>query len=241
MRQLSPLIIGHRGSSAVAPENTLAAFTRTMKEGADGFEFDVRLSRDGKPVVIHDATLQRTAAIPDEVARLTAAELGLIDVGSSFNQRFPSHAREEYSNETVPTLEQVFALTRDTNQLLYVEMKCDKVQAAKLAESIVRLMREYSMVDQVVVESFHLAAIAEVKRLDAAVRTAALFEPRVERPTTLLRLMKPLKLALAVKADELALHHSMATKRLVEGASARGMPVVVWTVDNPNWIKLRAG
>ena len=56
----SPLIIGHRGASAVAPENTLASFARAFRDGADGIELDVRLARDGVPVVIHDATLSRT-------------------------------------------------------------------------------------------------------------------------------------------------------------------------------------
>ena len=59
-----PLIIGHRGASAVAPENTMAAFREAIAVGADGIEFDVRLTRDGVPVVIHDSTLRRTLA-PD--------------------------------------------------------------------------------------------------------------------------------------------------------------------------------
>ncbi|MDQ3819478.1 MAG: glycerophosphodiester phosphodiesterase, partial [Acidobacteriota bacterium] len=54
---MNPLIIGHRGAAAVAPENTLASFERALRDGADGIEFDVRLARDGVPVVIHDATL----------------------------------------------------------------------------------------------------------------------------------------------------------------------------------------
>lgn len=54
-----PLIIAHRGASALAPENTLAAFKRAIDDGAEGIEFDVRLTRDGVPVVIHDATLER--------------------------------------------------------------------------------------------------------------------------------------------------------------------------------------
>ncbi|MDQ3754751.1 MAG: glycerophosphodiester phosphodiesterase, partial [Acidobacteriota bacterium] len=63
-----PLIIGHRGASAVAPENTLGAFARALDDGADGIEFDVRLARDGVPIVIHDATLKRTALQDGAVA-----------------------------------------------------------------------------------------------------------------------------------------------------------------------------
>ena len=76
-----PLIIGHRGASALAPENTLASFSRAIADGADGFEFDVRLSRDHIPVVIHDADLKRTAHKNSRVAALSAQELSQIDVG----------------------------------------------------------------------------------------------------------------------------------------------------------------
>jgi glycerophosphoryl diester phosphodiesterase len=82
-----PLIVGHRGASSVAPENTLAAFARAHADGADGIEFDVRLAADGVPVCIHDATLRRTARRPGAVSRLTSAELSEIDVGSWFTPR----------------------------------------------------------------------------------------------------------------------------------------------------------
>ncbi len=77
-----PLILGHRGASAVAPENTLAAFSPAILDGAEGIEFDVRLSRDRVPMVIHDASLRRTAFIDRLVCDLTSEELQRIDVGS---------------------------------------------------------------------------------------------------------------------------------------------------------------
>jgi len=80
----TPLIIGHRGASAVAPENTMAAFREAIAAGCDGIEFDVRLTRDGVPVIIHDSTLRRTAGLAARVADLTWAELEQVDVGSWF-------------------------------------------------------------------------------------------------------------------------------------------------------------
>ncbi|HET6851924.1 MAG TPA: glycerophosphodiester phosphodiesterase family protein, partial [Pyrinomonadaceae bacterium] len=84
----TPLIIGHRGASAVAPENTIAAFKEAIAVGADGVEFDVRLTRDRVPVVIHDSTLRRTAGLQRRVADLTWAELEQVDVGSWFDRKF---------------------------------------------------------------------------------------------------------------------------------------------------------
>src|SRR4029078_199504 len=81
---MRPLILGHRGASAVAPENTLAAFSRAIQDGAEGIAVDVRLSRDGVPVVIQDASLRRTALIDKLVSDLTVEELKHIDVGIWF-------------------------------------------------------------------------------------------------------------------------------------------------------------
>ena len=119
----NPLIIAHRGASLIAPENTLAAFALAMESGADGIELDVRLSRDGVPVVIHDATLRRTGLREEAVARMDAKQLGEVDAGSWFNRAHPKRAREEYAREGVPTLDQVFRLLRDRDARLYVEMK----------------------------------------------------------------------------------------------------------------------
>ena len=232
-----PLIIAHRGSSVVAPENTLASFKQAIKDGADGLEFDVRLSRDGEPVVIHDSTLHRTANRPGIVSELTAAELGQIDVGSWFNEKHPQHARPGYPQETLPSLAQVFELTRGANQILYVEMKCETDQARPLAAAVTQLIDEYSIAEQVVVESFDLSAIAEVKRLEPAIRTAALFEPQLGRPITWVRRSKTVTMTKQVEADELALHHSLVTKRLVSMARDAGLLLVTWTVDDPSWIE----
>jgi glycerophosphoryl diester phosphodiesterase len=232
---LRPLIIGHRGASAVAPENTLVAFERAFVDGADGIEFDVRLARDNVPVVIHDATLKRTALREGSVAQLSSSELSETDVGTWFNLRHKTGARAEYAQARVPTLAQVLELYGTGSSRLYVEMKCEAGESRLLAAEVARLIRERSFHDRVVVESFALDAIAEIKRLDARVRTAALFEPRPSRPRPSIR--KLIEEATNCKADEIALHRMLATRRAVEEAQLRGMQVVVWTVDSPSWIE----
>ena len=79
-----PLVFAHRGGSALAPENTLAAFDRGLALGADGVELDVRLSRDGIPVVHHDATLDRTTDATGPVSGRSADELRRVDAGFAF-------------------------------------------------------------------------------------------------------------------------------------------------------------
>ncbi|CAN5188052.1 glycerophosphodiester phosphodiesterase family protein [soil metagenome] len=230
-----PLIIGHRGASAVAPENTLAAFAHALDDGADGIEFDVRLARDGVPIVIHDATLKRTALQDGAVAALNSSELSEIDVGSWFNRRFPARARDEYARECVPTLRQVLSEIAPRCRTLYVELKCAPREACALAAATVKVIRECATASRSIVESFELSAIREVKQLTPEIRTAALFERRLTKP-----LPHPGKIvarALAVGADELALQRTLISRRIVRAAVDAGLPVVVWTVDHPSWIE----
>ncbi len=235
-----PLILGHRGASAVAPENTLAAFSRAIRDGADGIEFDVRLSRDQVPVVIHDATLKRTGLIDRLVAELSSEELQNTDVGTWFDQGYRREdlsSSTDYSVEKIPTLAQVFELFRSNTGVLYLEMKCAANAAAALATEVVTAIRRAEMIERVVVECFDLAAIVHVKRIDAAIRTAALFEPKLLRPRSTVQRTKMIDLALDHGADELALHHTLAGARVVEQARARGLEVVVWTVDSLRWVE----
>ncbi|HVS80434.1 MAG TPA: glycerophosphodiester phosphodiesterase family protein [Pyrinomonadaceae bacterium] len=230
------MIIAHRGASAVAPENTLAAFARAMAEGADGIELDVRLSRDGVPMVIHDETLLRTGLRQESVAEMNAQQLGEVDVGSWFNRAHPRHAREDYARECVPTLDQVFSVFQDRDARLYVEMKTGANEGfADLTQAVAQLIKEYRMHSRVVVVSFDLAAIAQIKQIDPAIRTGALFELKRDL-TTIVRKQPIIEAAVASSANEILLHRSIATRSAIRLATENDLPVVVWTVDDPKWI-----
>lgn len=107
-------IIAHRGASAYAPENTMAAFRLAWHMGADGIELDCHLSEDGVPVVIHDPTLKRTAGIDRTVASCSAAELAAIDVGG--------WKGAEFTGETVPLLSDVLRQC-PPGRTVFIEMK----------------------------------------------------------------------------------------------------------------------
>jgi len=236
-----PLIFGHRGASALAPENTLAAFKRALIDGAAGVELDVRLARDGFPVVIHDATLRRTGQCDGIVAKMTSAELGRVDVGSWFNSNHSHLARDEYGRQVVPTLDQVFDLfTKPAtgSALVYVEMKTDKAEAThvELARAVVQLVNERELRNRVVVISFNLKALAEIKRINSNIATGALFEPR-RNPVKTIRKHPMITAALKCGADQILLHGLIATRRLVDLAAENDLRTVVWTVDDPKWIE----
>ncbi|MFN2453748.1 MAG: glycerophosphodiester phosphodiesterase [Pyrinomonadaceae bacterium] len=231
-----PLIIGHRGASAIAPENTLVALSRALSDKADGIEFDVRRARDNVAVVIHDATLQRTGLREGDVATLSSAELKRIDVGTWFNLRNPAKARPEFSRATIPTLTEVFELTRGSACLCYVEMKCEAHENyAALARQVVQLVSDFALAHRVVVESFQLASIKEIKRLDPSIRTAALFERTLKPPVPSVR--RIIAQAVACGADELAIHRSFPVHRATRDAARHNLRTVVWTIDAPEWVE----
>jgi glycerophosphoryl diester phosphodiesterase len=234
----SPLIIGHRGASALAPENTLAAFSRAFADGADGIEFDVRLARDGVPVVIHDATLARTGNTKRAVAEMTSAELTRANVGSWFNRSHPRLARAEYAQQTVPTLGQVLAILKRSRRksVAYLELKTDKGEAYDdLVSSVAELIAHHALQRRIVVVSFNLKALALVKELNSAIRTGALFEPR-RNPTRIVRQHPMITAALDCGANEILLHRLIATHRLADLAAESNLLPVVWTVEDQKWI-----
>jgi glycerophosphoryl diester phosphodiesterase len=233
-----PLIIAHRGSSALAPENTLAAFGRAFDDGADGIELDVRLTSDGVPVVIHDATLQRTAGNRGLIRKITSAQLAETEVGSWFNHAQPGFARQDYAHECVPTLERVFQLVIDRGQAkctMYVELKTDGKEP-ELARAVVELVKRFHFQDRVVVVSFDLGSLRQVKLLTSSMRTGGLFAPRHGGGTGL-RAERIVSMATGAGANELLLNRLIARPKLVRLAQTRGLAVVVWTVDDANWLE----
>jgi len=219
----APLIIGHRGASAVAPENTMAAFREAIAVGADGIEFDVRLTKDDVPVVIHDSTLRRTGGVNQRVTDLSWDELRKIDVGSWFKAGL-------FAGETVPSLAELFELFQTNDRSLYLEMKCDSpAEYRPLAEACCRMIDEYSFKERVVVECFQLPALEVLKEIDPEIKTAALFDRVFMDQSIVTR-------AIEIGATAVALHHRLGRKGLVEKSKQAGLHVAVWTVDDPIWI-----
>lgn len=234
MNSEKPLIIAHRGASAFAPENTFAAFRRAIADGADGIELDVRLSKDGVPVVFHDATLQRLAGIERRAADLTAAELREIEVGSWFNRAFPGRADDKFASEKIPLSAELFEFLADFKNLIYVELKSEDSTTAALAEQVCGLIRRTNLAPNIIVKSFNLEAVKTIKRLAPELRRAALFEPTMR---TVLRKKKCiLDEARKCGADEISIHYSLATKSFVRRAREENFSTVIWTADKPVWV-----
>lgn len=203
-----PLILGHRGAPFDAPENTIASFAAAMAAGADGVELDVQLSADGIPVVIHDDTLRRTTDSRGEVARL-----GWERIRGALS-----------AGEPVPSLKDAARWAADSRAWLNVEIK-----APGAAVATMEVLAEADLGGRVVVSSFHPAVVTEVARIDPSVRAFLLLERwnGVDRESFA-----------RCGAAGVCLHVEVATDAVINALAAEGIPVVVWTVDDP--IRLEA-
>lgn len=230
-----PWIIAHRGASAVAPENTFAAFRKAFDVGAEGIEFDVQIAKDGVPVVIHDNDLKRLALIEGRVSQLTSTKLSKLDVGSWFNRKNPQLAKNEFANETVPTLAEFLEFSKDYKGLLYLELKCKKPQIEPLVRSVCKMIESSPLFPQIILKSFKLRAITLAKVILPEIYTAALFTPKILNVINKKKYL--LEEAENCLANEISLHYSLATKKFVKRAQKRGFPTTIWTADSPRWIK----
>jgi glycerophosphoryl diester phosphodiesterase len=214
-----------------------------LADGAVGIELDVHLARDGVPVVIHDANLRRTALRELLVAEMTSTELGMTDVGSWFNRAHPQLARAEYAPQFVPTLDQVLAFVENHSQavVIYVEMKTDQAEDAHvdLSRTVVQLIRDHGLRNRVVVVSFNLKAIARIKMIDSSIHTGALFEPR-RNTVKIIRQHPMINATLECGAEEILLHRLIANRRSVDLSLESDLRPVVWTVDDPKWMRRAA-
>ena len=208
-----PLLYGHRGASARAPENTLSAFGLALDEGADGVELDVRLSRDGVVVVAHDPDLRRVAGRPERVAELDAATLRTVDAGG----------------DHVPSLDETLDLVLARGGRINVELKGDVPDRVALARACARLLsrRRPSEREAIFVSSFRPEILAVLRALGAPVPLAFLFDAEHTGPLrgAVLRRLTP--------ADGLHPQHSLCTPGAIARWHARGLFVNAWTVDSP--------
>ncbi|MEW5868654.1 MAG: glycerophosphodiester phosphodiesterase family protein [Chloroflexota bacterium] len=149
-------IFAHRGASAYAPENTLAAFQLALRQDADGIELDAKLTADGHVVVIHDQSVDRTTMHTGRVRELTLAEIRQMDAGSHFDVAF--------RGEPVPTLEEVF---KAVGQLTFINVELTNYASLTdaLPEKVAELVKRFKLNRRVLFSSFNPLALVRIRRL----------------------------------------------------------------------------
>jgi glycerophosphoryl diester phosphodiesterase len=207
------LVIAHRGASAAAPENTLAAFRLAAEQRADFVELDVQESKDGTVLVIHDSDLMKVGHAAMKIWETDAAQLRTVDIGS--------HAGPQFSSERVPTLGEVLALCKGRTRVV-VELKAYG-HNQRLEERVCEVVEAAGMQNNCVFMSLDQGMVRKMKQLRPSWRCGVLVAKALGDLTSL-------------KADFLAVEARMARGPFVRPAHRAGQDVYVWTVNEPAWM-----
>jgi glycerophosphoryl diester phosphodiesterase len=214
-------IWAHRGASANAPENTLAAFRLAHELGADGVELDVQLTADGHVVVIHDETLDRTTTGRGPVVGRKLREIKSLDA---------SAGREGFAGEPVPTLAEVLDVVGPTGMSVNIELKNSVEPYPGLEQAVLRIVDAAGVADRVVYSSFNHISATQLARSSQPSRVGLLFSDVLAEPWNY-----------AQRLDMAALHphwkYVQFVPETIERCHALGMAINVWTVDSPDMVR----
>ncbi|MHC1740021.1 MAG: glycerophosphodiester phosphodiesterase [Anaerolineaceae bacterium] len=217
-----PIVFGHRGACAHAPENTLASFRLAVEQGADFIELDAKLSKDNVVMVIHDPTVDRTTNGKGKVNALTLAELKKLDAGSRFDAKF--------AGESIPTLDEVF---RAVGQQIYVNVELTNYSSKKdnLVQLVAKIVLANHMEDRVIFSSFYPENLVRIHELLPQAPTAILCLPGLPG--------LPFRSSLLLKTSPHLIHPFLSdvTEKMVMLEHNRERRVHVWTVNEANDIE----
>ncbi len=168
-------ILAHRGASAYAPENTLAAINMALFEmPCEGIEIDVHFSKDGKLVVIHDDTIDRTTDSKGNVKDYTYEELLRFNAFGKF--------RDKYPTEKIPTLDEVLELIKKSGKMINIEIKNGSDFYPGIEEAVIEKVFEYGLAKETLLSSFDHKAVKKCKEITKDIRTGLLCHKKVENP-----------------------------------------------------------
>ena len=246
------LNIAHRGARSIAPENTLAAARKGLEIGADLWELDVAMSKDGELVILHDDTLNRTSDAatvyadrkPWNVTEFTLAELRKLDFGAWYNLADPfkqisggvvtQEDKQKFVGIQIPTLREALVLTKDSQWKVNVEIKDHKGKEADatIVEKVVALIGELGMEKSVIISSFNHDYLVRVKKANVAIQTGALTNNAENDPVALVE---------KLGADAYNPNFKFINADQVAKLRAAGKKVYVWTVNDEPTMRLLIG
>lgn len=219
-REGGRIVAAHRGWSGRAPENTLAAFRLVLGDPRIRWvEFDVQLSKDGVPVVIHDFTLKRTTGRPGNVRDYTWKELSQMDAGSWFDPKF--------KDERIPSLEQVLELLGGKVNM-NIELKTAIGLYPGLEPAVTGLIRQFGLADEVVLTSFDHYSVMRARSAAPEIRGGLIM---TGLPTLVWEQMR------FAGADFLSMDYRFVSPSFVREMIGSGVQMMAWTVNDASAIR----
>lgn len=218
------VVTGHRGAGGLAPENTLSAIDSGLSYGVDRIEVDVRQTRDGVIVCMHDDKIDRTTNGKGYVNEYTFKELSSFDAGSWFSA--------DFKNERVPGLEQVLQKTINKAVLL-IEIKDGNERYPNIEEKVISIINKYKANSWAIVHSFNDSVLFRMHKLDTEIKLHKLLVADFPFLYLLydgkLRIIKPENYFFV---DEFSVSMPFATKKFIDKVHKLNKKVNVWTVND---------
>lgn len=214
-----PIILAHRGASLLAPPNTLSSFKKAVELGADGVELDVRLTKDKKPVVIHDPIVDHVSDGKGFVSDYTLKEIKKLDFGCRFS--------EDFRGERIPTLEEALDILGGL-KLINIEIKNDPYPYKDIEKITLETIYNMGIRDKILISSFDHELLLRIRHLDRDINTGVLYSFRPVYSNLL---------AIDAKAGNLHPFWAVINKDNIEEAHRIGLKVFPWTVDDKNLIE----
>lgn len=209
------LITAHRGSSLYYPENTLTSIAKSIEENADYVEVDVRLTKDNKVVLFHDNTLKRVNGRNQSIEDMTLEEVKKVDNGSYKNKK--------YDYENIPTLEEVFENFKGKIKF-NIELKMNNKKGYELSKEVSKLIKEYSMSQDVVVSSFNKLTIEKFKKDNKDIKTGYIISNPIDNIEKL-------------ECDFISIKYNLLSKELVEKIHENNKEIHIWTINDEEDIR----
>ncbi len=203
---MSFLKVGHRGARFYEPENTLRSFKKAVKLGVDIIEFDVRQTKDGVPIVLHDKTVDRTTNGKGNVHRFTLKHIRKLDAGKG---------------EQIPTLDEAINFAKKNKIKVFIELK-----EAEFCEKAVKIIEKQKMINESVIISFNANTLKQVAQFKNNIATGLIFSKPIKNEQAFFRLGK------SCKAIWLMGELKVLNKRFVENAHKGGFKVEAWVAND---------
>lgn len=209
-------VAAHRGDSQNAPENTMAAFRLAVENQADVIELDVRQTRDGKYIIMHDDSLKRTTGLDRKVGEVNYEYIKMLEAGSYFS--------EEYRGEPIPTLEEVLEFAIENDIELNIELKPAHTDQ-NYEEGIIALLEQYDFVSKCVVASSDYEVLRRVKEINPDVKTVYIVHIAFGGVGEL------------EYADAVSMRYNYISANLVKSLHKQDKDIYAWTVNGERMIK----
>lgn len=235
--QKRPLVIAHRGASALAPEMTMAAYLQATKDGADGYECDVQLTKDEVPVCFHDSTLNRTSNGFGRIGAKTYSELQRLDFGSWFGNQESEYTKEQWNSILSLATLTKYVATQSNAPILLVETKHISQNGLKLEAAAISILQSDGLIysdptkPRAALMSFSIPALRRARNINPDLYSVMLLDRKIPGLVGISSFIR-------CNAWGLGIHLLRTNPELVEIARSNGQQVFVWTVDQREQIEL---